>query len=75
MEHHRWQEQGIMAFMWLLFTEQGELWEMPPEFHYIHERRENMTATACGYDVFEAEFTNHPHPAMATTLLKSLPLE
>jgi hypothetical protein len=44
LERHRWQEQGVMSFIWLLFTNEEQLWQLePPVFNYIHGRDPEYT--------------------------------
>jgi hypothetical protein len=45
LDRHRWQEQGVMAFIWLLFTNEDELWQLKlPEFQYVHTREPSVVA-------------------------------
>jgi hypothetical protein len=48
LERHRWQEQGIMSFIWLLFTNTEELLQLePPLFEFVHSRAGQDTGALC----------------------------
>jgi hypothetical protein len=38
MERHRWQEQSVMAFIWLLFTDVEQMWNMSTTLDFWHEK-------------------------------------
>jgi hypothetical protein len=48
LERHRWQEQGVMSFIWLLFTNTEELLQLePPMFEFVHSRKPQDTEALC----------------------------
>jgi hypothetical protein len=49
MERHRWQEQGVLAFVWLLFTDTDQLLFLPKsKLDWLHTRKMDRVQPVCG---------------------------
>lgn len=46
MDRHRWNEQAVVALVWLLFTEPQQLW-MIKDLKYIHARSRDRVQAVC----------------------------